>query len=363
MSNHPTKLIINLKAIVHNFNYYKSLVPSKTKIMVMVKGLSYGCGTHEVAQILEKNNVDYLGVAFTKEGLALRKAGINTKIIVMNPDDDVDEILKYNLEPTFFCFSKLKQFIGQLKSFPNANIPIHIKINTGMNRLGFNHNEVENLISILKEAKNYYVKSVFSHLAASDEEIHDSFTRQQISEFKKIVLNFENALPYKFTKHIANSLATERFPEASFDMVRIGIGLYGFSPFNQGKLLNVSTLKTKISQIRKVRKGETVGYNRKWVVDNDSEIAIIPIGYGDGINRKLSNGVGQVFVNKKQVSIIGNVCMDICMLDVTGINAKEDDDVIIFGDDYTANDVAKRLNTISYEVITGITERVERVYV
>jgi len=357
-----SKLIINLKAIVHNFNYYKSLVPKKTKIMVMVKAFSYGNAGHEIAKILQKKNIDYLGVAFSKEGVALRKAGIVTKIAVMNSDLDIENIIKYNLEPTFYSISKLKNFISQLKDYSEKKIPIHIKINTGMNRLGFNENEIKDLIELLKNAKSFFVQSVFSHLVASDEAVHDDFTREQILNFKKISTFIENALQYKFIKHIANSLGTERFPEASLDMVRIGIGLYGFSSSNQYKLMNVSTLKTKISQIRTVEKGETVGYNRKWKVEKESIIAIIPIGYGDGISRQLSNGVGQVLINKQQAPIVGNVCMDICMVDITNITANEGDEVIIFGDDYTANEIAKLLNTISYEIITGISERVKRVY-
>ncbi len=362
MLKHPTKLEINLKSLVHNLNYYKSLVPSETKMMAMVKAFSYGNGGYELAEILQQNNIDYFGVAFNKEGVKLRKSGITTKIAVMNPDSDISDIIEYNLEPTFFSISKLKYFISQLKDYSGKKIPVHLKFNTGMNRLGFSEHEKQDLLGILKSTEKVFVQSVFSHLSASDEAIHDDFTHEQIAKLTKICNTIEGDLPYKFMKHITNSLGVERFPEASFDMVRIGIGLYGFSSENQGKLKNVSTLKTEISQIRNVAKGETVGYNRKWKVNKESKIAIIPIGYGDGISRQLSNGVGEVLINKQKALIVGNVCMDICMLDITNINAKEGDEVIIFGDDYPADKLAEKLNTISYEIITAVSERVERVY-
>jgi len=363
LKKHRTVLEINLEAITHNFNYYKLLIPAKTKTMVMVKALSYGSGTHEIAGLLQHNGVDYLGVAFADEGVKLRKAGITTRIMVMNPDENsISDIINYQLEPEIYSFKVLDAFLNKLKTNSVKNLPIHIKIDTGMKRLGFCNFEIDKLINILNSNEFLHVQSVFSHLVATDEAEHDDFTKKQISTFTKVSTKISEALPYKFLKHILNTSGIERFPNAVFDMVRIGIGLYGFSANNKSKLMNVSTLKTRVSQVKYVAKGETIGYSRKWKAKQDSKIAIIPIGYADGLSRQLSNDVGQVLINNQKVPIVGNVCMDMCMIDITNVNAKEDDEVIIFGDNYTANEIAKKLNTIPYEIITGVSERVKRVY-
>jgi alanine racemase len=240
--------------------------------------------------------------------------------------------------------------------------PIHIKIDTGMKRLGFLSSEVDELISVLKKNPYVRVKSIFSHLAATDENYHDEFTNAQINCFKTISKKIAETLDYSIIRHILNSSGIERFPAASFEMVRLGIGLYGFSPANQDKLMNVSTLKTKISQIKTVKAGETVGYSRKGKAETDIVIAVVPVGYADGLSRTLSNGNGKMWINGKFAPIIGNVCMDMCMLNITEIEAKEGDGVIIFGDNYPADSIAKQLNTIPYEIITGISERVKRIY-
>lgn len=363
LKKHRTVLEINLEALVHNLNYYKSLIPAKTKTMAMVKALSYGSGTFEIANILQHHGVDYLGVAIADEGVKLRKAGITTRIMVMNPDENsISDIIDYQLEPEIYSFKILNSFLKKIKDFSTKKLPVHIKIDTGMKRLGFCDFEIEELANTLKDNNFIYAKSVFSHLVGTDETIHDDFTKNQISKFNNACKILSEKLDYKFTKHILNSSGIERFPNAVFDMVRIGIGLYGFSPNNNDKLQNVSTLKTRISQIKKVAKGETIGYSRKWTAKQDSTIAIIPIGYADGLNRQLSNEIGEVLINKQKTFIVGNICMDMCMIDITNINAKDDDEVIIFGDDYTANEIAKKLNTIPYEIITGISERVKRVY-
>ncbi len=360
---HQTVLEINLEAVRHNFNYYKSLISPETKTMVMVKALSYGSGTHEIASLLQHHGVNYLGVAFADEGVKLRKAGITKRIMVMNPDENsISNIIDYRLEPEIYNFKILNGFLNKLKDYSGTKLPIHIKIDTGMKRLGFCDFEIDELITLLKNTDLIYVKSVFSHLAAADEAEHDSFTKKQIEKYKEISNKFEYKLSYPFIKHIANTSGIERFPNAIFNMVRIGIGLYGFSANNSNKLMNVSTLKTRILQIKKVKKGESVGYSRKWVAKKDSKIAIIPIGYADGMSRQLSNGVGEVLINGKKSFIIGNVCMDMCMVDISHIYAKEDDAVIIFGDENPASDIAKKLNTIPYEIISGISERVKRVY-
>ncbi len=360
---HRTVLEINLEAIVHNLNYYKSLILPKTKTMVMVKALSYGSGTYEIANLLQHHGVDYLGVAIADEGVRLRKAGITTRIMVMNPDENsISDIVDYQLEPEIYSFKILNSFLNKLKDFSGKKLPVHIKIDTGMKRLGFCDYEINELADILKDYNFIYAKSVFSHLVGTDEAIHDDFTNLQISKFNDACKIISEKLDYNFTKHILNSSGIERFPNAVFDMVRIGIGLYGFSPNNNDKLQNVSTLKTRISQIKQVAKGETIGYSRKWTAKQDSKIAIIPIGYADGLSRQLSNEVGEVLVNGQKAFIVGNVCMDMCMIDITNINAKDDDEVIIFGNDYPASEIAKKLNSIPYEIITGVSERVKRVY-
>jgi len=363
LKKHRTVLEVNLEALTHNFNYYKSLLPPETKTMVMVKALSYGSGTSEIAELLQHHQVDYLGVAIADEGVSLRKSGITTKIMVMNPDENsISDIIDYKLEPEIYSFSILDTFLNKLDDYSGVKLPVHIKVDTGMKRLGFCDFEIDELLKKLQKTELLYVKSVFSHLAASDEAQHDDFTKQQILTFSEISNKFTNALDYHFIRHISNTSGIERFPQATFDMVRIGIGLYGFNGADDGKLMNVSTLKTRITQVKTVLKGETVGYGRKWTAKRKSKIAIIPIGYADGLSRQLSNEVGEVLINGQKALIIGNVCMDMCMIDITDLHAKEDDEVIIFGDEYPASEIAKKLNTISYEIITGVSERVKRVY-
>ncbi len=364
LKKHRTVLEINLEAITHNFNYFKSLLPPGTKTMVMVKALSYGSGTYEIAELLQYHHVDYLGVAIADEGVRLRKAGITTKIIVMNPEENsISDIINYQLEPEIYNFKILHAFINNTETYSGTGLPIHIKFDTGMNRLGFIADETNDLIKLLKQTKSVFVKSVFSHLAASDENEHDAFTKHQIELFQSLCNQLSESLNYKFIKHIANTSGIERFPEAVFDMVRIGIGLYGFNGINQNALMNVSTLKTKIIQIKSIKKGESVGYGRAWIAPKDSKIAIIPIGYADGFRRELSNGKGKVLIKGTLVPVVGRICMDMSMIDISSINADEDDELIIFGDAYPASELAKQLHTISYEIISGISERVKRIYI
>ncbi len=363
LKKHRTVLEINLEAITHNLNYYKSLVSPEIKTMVMVKAFSYGSGTYEIAGLLQHHHVDYLGVAFADEGVELRKSGITTPIMVMNPDSDsLSDIIDFKLEPEIYNFKIFDALIQKLDNHSGSPIPVHIKLDTGMKRLGFCDFDVEELICRLTKYEQIFVKSIFSHLVAADEPEHDGFTKEQINKFRNISDKIIENLKYPVLRHISNTSGIERFPEAVFDMVRIGIGLYGFSKNNNGKLMNVSTLKTRITQIKNVYKDETVGYGRKWKAKCNSKIAIIPIGYADGLSRQLSSGVGEVLINGQKVPIAGNVCMDLCMIDITGIDANEGDEVIIFGDEYPASEIAKKLNTIPYEIITGISERVKRVY-
>jgi len=364
---HETVLEINLNSLIHNLNYYRSLLKPSVKMMAMVKAFSYGSGSYEIANVLQYHLIDYLVVAYTDEGVELRKAGITTPIMVMNPEvQSFDMMIKCNLEPEIFSFRLLRLFEAAINNTKLADhpIPIHIKLDTGMHRLGFESNDLPELIKIIKANPKIEIKSVFSHLAGSDEPAHDDFTHEQIERFKEMSEKIIKEFKYPILRHILNSAGISRFREAQFEMVRLGIGLYGVGSdqAEQSLLQNVSTLKTNISQIKTIYKGDTVGYGRKWKANKDSLIAAIPIGYADGLNRKLGNGKGKVFVNGKFVPIIGNICMDICMIDITNISAMEGDEVLIFGDVYPISQLAEEMETIPYEVLTSVSRRVKRVY-
>lgn len=361
--SHRTVLEINLNAMVHNLNYFRSKLNPATKIMAMVKALSYGSGTFEIANVLQYQRVDYLGVAFADEGVALRKAGIKIPIIVMNPEQNsFDLMIEHQLEPEIYDFLVLHQFAIAIKDAGKKNYPVHLKLDTGMHRLGFVEEEINQLIDALKAANFIKVKSIFSHLAASDENIHDSFTIKQVQLFDAMSKKIRKALKYPVIRHIANSAGIERFPEAQFDMVRLGIGLYGISATNQEQLATVSTLKSTVIQTKQVKKDETIGYSRKARALDDMTIAIIPVGYADGLNRKLGNGLGKLFINGFLVPTVGNICMDMCMVDITGCNVHEGDEVIIFGKEQSVIDLANMLETIPYEIFTSVSSRVKRVY-
>lgn len=365
---HETVLEINLNAIVHNLNYFRAKIKSDTKIMAMVKAFSYGSGSFEIANILQFHRVDFLAVAYADEGIELRKAGITMPIMVMNPEEQsYDSMLQYNLEPEIYSFRVLNLFEETLKRSEHDSdhpIPIHIKLDTGMHRLGFDADEVNELIVRIKNNKHLTVKSVFSHLAASDESEHDDFTWQQIKRFNEMSEKIKSHFTYPIMKHILNSAGITRFPDAQFDMVRLGIGLYGIGAgtSEQSQLQNVSTLKTSISQIKNIPANETIGYSRKGITSRDTQIATVPIGYADGLSRKLSGGKGKMIVNGQYAPIIGNVCMDMCMIDITDINASENDEVIVFGEAYPITEVAKDVGTIPYEILTNVSRRVKRVY-
>ena len=360
---HRTVLEVNLNAIEQNLNFFRSKLRADTKIMAMVKAFSYGSGTFEIANLLQYQNIDYLATAYTDEGIELRKNQISLPIVIMNPEiSSFDLMIEYNLEPEIYNFRTLHAFANTLEKNNKRDYPIHIKLDTGMHRSGFDKNDIDELIKELKKHKNLKIKSIFSHLAASDEKIHDDFTQKQFSSFELMTSQITNEFDYPILRHILNSSGIERFPQNQYDMVRLGIGLYGVSPSKTNKLFNVSTLKSTIAQIRTVKKEETIGYGRKGKVDKDSKIATIPIGYADGLSRQLSNGVGKVLINNKFAPIIGNICMDICMIDITNINAEEGDEVIFFGNDYPISELAKQLNTIPYEILTSISNRVKRVY-
>ncbi len=365
---HETVLEINLNALVHNYNYYKSRVGPQTKIMVMVKAFSYGSGSFEIANVLQFHRTDYLAVAYADEGIELRKAGIRTPVMVMNPDEEsFDDIIKHSLEPEIYSFrvlGLLEKAIRRNIIPPNKPVKVHIKLDTGMHRLGFENKDIDKLLQRLHKNKYIYVQSVFSHLAASDDPAHDKFTNEQIVSFEEMSEKVVTNIDHPVLKHILNSAGILRFPEARFDMVRLGIGLYGVSnnKEEQKHLHNVSTLKSTISQIKGIKKGETVGYNRSWKAKKDMVIAIVPVGYADGLNRMLGNEKGRLFINKQQAHIVGDICMDMCMVDVTNIKAKEGDEVIVFGKEYPISKLAEDLKTIPYEVLTSISRRVKRVY-
>jgi alanine racemase len=360
---HGTVLEINLNALIHNLNIFRSVLNPGTRIMVMVKAFSYGSGSWEIASALEYQKVDYLSVAFSDEGIALRKAGISLPILVMNPDiSSFGPMIDHNLEPELYNFRSLTNCEQVIRKQNVVRYPVHIKLDTGMHRLGFSEQELDSLADFLKAHDNLEIKSVFSHLAAAEDPAHDNFTRKQIKLFERMSAKLISLFPYKIYRHLLNSAGIERFPEAQFDMVRLGIGLYGISASDRNDLRSVSTLRSVISQIRNVKKGESVGYNRGSIEQYDRTIGIIPIGYADGIDRRLGNGNGKFYLNNIPVPVIGNICMDICFIDITGIQAEEGDGVIIFGESFPVWQMAKSAGTITYEILTGISGRVQRVY-
>lgn len=360
---HQTTLEVDLNALIHNVNYFRSHLKPETKVMSMVKAYAYGSGDIEVAKTLQHHNCDYLAVAVADEGADLRNEGIHIPIVVMNPEIGAfGKIFEYKLEPEIYSFRLLDAFLKEAEKQGLTNYPVHIKINTGMNRLGFDLPEIDALISKLQTQKTLLVRSVFSHLVGSDEARLDDFTETQVQRFLSVTEKFENAFSYKIMKHILNSAGIERFSQYQFDMVRLGIGHYGMSSVDNALLEEVCTLKTTILQIRNVPATETVSYCRNGKLKKDSVIGAIPIGYADGYDRKLGNGVGRVLVNGQVAPIVGNVCMDVCMIDLTGIPAQEGDTVVLFGKGNSINEVAKSLQTIPYEVLTGISRRVKRVY-
>ena len=363
--SHQTVLEINLNAITHNYKVYQQQLNTGVKMMAMVKAFSYGSGSFEIANLLQFQKTDYLAVAYADEGVELRKAGIALPIMVMNAEESTfDMLVQYNLEPELYSFSILNAFGNYLKQSAIANYPVHLKLDTGMHRLGFEAADVDELCIKLKASGQFKIQTVFSHLAASDNPAHDDFTKQQVSLFSQACKKLKKNLPYPFIKHIANTSAIHRHKKFQFDMIRLGIGLYGVdsNPAMQQQLKNVSTLKTTIAQIKKIKAGESVGYNRSSVAHENSVIATVRIGYADGYPRLLSNGVGKMLVNGKLVPVIGNVCMDMTMLDVTGIDVNEGDEVIVFGEALPVNDLARWAGTIAYEILTGISQRVKRVY-
>jgi alanine racemase len=362
---HETVLEINLNAISDNYNFYKSKLKPQTKMMVMVKAFSYGNGGFEIAKLLTHHKVDYLGVAFADEGITLRNNGIDVPIMVLNPEStSYSAIIQNQLEPEIYSIKGLNSFLKLAEQKNLKEYPIHIKLDTGMHRLGFEEETIDELIAKLKDNKTVEVKSILSHLSASDDMKFIDFTLSQIKLFEKLSSKLITELQINPIRHILNTSGISNFPQAQYDMVRLGIGLYGVSndEEEQKYLQNVGTLKSVISQIRTIEKGESVGYSRRFIADKQTKIATIPIGYADGISRHWGNGNGYVLIKNKAATIVGSICMDMLMVDVSEIECYEGNEVIIFGENLSITLIAKKLNTIPYEIMTAISQRVKRVF-
>jgi alanine racemase len=360
---HGTVLEINLDAITHNLNYYRNKIGQDTKLMVMVKALAYGSG-NEVAAWLQYHRVDYLTVAYPDEGIALRQNGIILPIMVMNADpESYSTLFEYNLEPEIYSFRVLEAYLNAKRLWDKGG-KIHLKLDTGMHRLGFEEADIPELIEILNQHSSVEVASIFSHLVGADASEHNAFSLQQISTFERVSSEVIKGIGYKPLRHICNTAGIIRFPEARYDMVRLGIGMYGVesSGLESEALATVTTLKTTISQIKLLKQGETVGYSRKGVLERDSKIATIAIGYADGYDRGFGRGNAEVMVDGTLCKTVGNICMDMTMIDVTQVDCKEGDEVIIFGENPSISALAEKIDTIPYEILTGVSERVKRVF-
>ena len=359
-----TILEIDLKALKHNFEYLKSKLKSNTKFLAVVKAFAYGNEANEIASYLQDLDVDYFAVAYTSEGIALRDAGITKPILVLHPlPISFKLLIERCLEPSLYNEKVLNEFIEVAKTEKQTNYPIHLKFNTGLNRLGFSENDIVPIHSKLCKSSAVKIKSIFSHLAASEDLNEDNYTKGQISSFKNITEKFVAIFGYKPLLHLCNTSGILNYPEAHLDMVRSGIGLYGFgnSDKENKNFKPIASLKSVISQIHHISKGETVGYNRAFKSEASQKTATLPIGHADGIGRQYGNGKGYVIINNQKAPIVGNVCMDMIMVNVTGIDCKEGDEVIIFDANHTANNLAQSANTISYELITSISQRVKRI--
>lgn len=360
---HQTVLEINLDAISHNLNEFRSHLNPGTRIMAMVKAFAYGAGPAEISELLEYHRVSYLAVAYADEGVELRNAGVSLPIMIMNPDPSASElIIKYSLEPEIYSLSSLNQFLSVASRHGLISYPVHIKIDTGMHRLGFMPEEVETLAGIIKDNEVIHVVSVFSHLAGSEDPALDEFTHKQVKIFLEASKRINEVTGYTFLRHILNSSGIARFPQYQFEMVRPGIGIYGVGHFEGLNLRTAGRFKTRISQIKKIIHGEPVGYGCADVSDKDRTIAILPVGYADGFNRKLGNRNGTLYIKGEKVPVIGNVCMDMCMADITGLNVDAGDEAEIFGEKISIDEIAAKCQTIPYEILTSIPRRVKRVF-
>lgn len=365
LKKHTTYVEIDLTAVRSNLEVFRTMLAPETKLLAMVKAQSYGSGIEKMGDFLQKQGVDYLGVAYADEGIELRKQGIDLPILVMNTEEEgFEDCIRYQLEPAIFTLRQLDGFIRELILHGRSNYPIHLKLDTGMRRLGFDVKELGQVCDILKAQPEVYVKSVYSHLADADNRRDKRFTQHQIAQFTHACDQLQQRLNYSFLRHILNSEGVSNYPEAQFDMVRLGIGMYGISsnPAVKRKLQPVISWITAVSQVKRLKKGESVGYGRSFVAQTPLEIAILPVGYADGYRRSLSNGKGLVYINGKSCPVVGRVCMDMIMVDVTDKKVKEGDRVELIGKHYSIEKMAEAMSTIAYEVMTGISRRVNRVY-
>ena len=359
--SHTTVLEVDLDALAGNFNILRNRVPKGTRLAVMVKAFSYGSGAGEIAAQLQYSGADYLMVAYADEGVELRSKGITVPIAVMNPEPEAfDQMIEFSLEPEIYSLTLLRDFESVLARNGVEDYPVHLKLNTGMNRSGLDKADIPELLRFMQGRRTVMLRSMFSHLAVADEPSEDEFTLGQIRLFEEMTGMVQPHFPYKILRHILNSAGIERFPQYAFDMVRMGIGLYGIGQLPG--LRPVSTFKTHIASIRRITPDQTVGYGRKGRVSRVSDVAVIPVGYADGLDRHLSCGVGQMMVRGRRVPVLGNICMDACMLDVTGSGAQVGDEVEIFGHNIPVTELSDKLGTIPYEVLTSVSRRVKRVY-
>ena len=370
---HETILEVNLQAVVDNLNHFRSFLRPETKMVCMIKADAYGAGAIEIAKTLQDHRVDYLAVAVADEGVALRKAGIKANIMVMNPEmSSFKTLFDYDLEPEVYSFRLMDALIRAARKEGITSWPVHIKLDTGMHRLGFDpKDDMDELVDRLTHQSAIIPRSVFSHFVGSDSDEFDDFSSRQFALFDEGSRKLQAAFSHKILRHIDNSAGIEHFPDRQLDMCRLGIGLYGVEPYMPNTyhlsptthhLKPVSTLKTTILQLRHVKKGDSIGYSRRTILDRDSVIAAIPIGYADGLNRRLGNRHGYCMVNGKKADYVGNICMDVAMVDVTGIDCKEGDMVEIFGNQLPVTVLSDIMETIPYEVLTGVSNRVKRVY-
>ncbi|AUC21280.1 MULTISPECIES: alanine racemase [Polaribacter] len=362
MNNHVTVLEIDGDALLHNLNYFKGKLQPETKILAVVKAFAYGSDAAQIAKFLE-DKVDYFAVAYVHEGIALREAGVESPILVLHPHtQNLQSVVDYRLEPCLYNFKIFNAFLKLSDEIPLMNYPVHIKFNTGLNRLGFWHTDIPNIIADLKETTHVKVASLFSHLAASEDLEEQDFTINQINNFAYIAQQFYKHLGYEPMLHILNTSGVINYPKAQFNMVRIGIGLYGFGNDEKetAQLKNTHNLKSIISQIHIIEPGETVGYNRAYTAKRQSKTATIPIGHADGLSRRLGNKKGYVLINNQKAPIIGNVCMDMIMVDITKIDCAEGDEVIIFNNQEMIQHIADVSETIPYETLTAISQRVNK---
>jgi Alr-MurF fusion protein len=360
---HQTVLEVSLDAVSHNLNEFRRFLEPSTRIMAMVKAFAYGAGSAEIASLMEYHRASYLAVAYVDEGVELRNAGVTLPVMVMNPDPSASEIMiRYNLEPEIYSFSSLERFAGVASRHGVLGYPVHIKIDTGMHRLGFMPEEVVELTARIMATGSIRIISVFSHLAASEDTAFDYFTHRQAETLLEASRQISGAVGYPFLRHLLNSSGIVRFPQYQFEMVRPGIGIYGAGHFEGLSLMTAGRFKTRISQVKRVRAGEPVGYGCADVSDQDRLIAVLPVGYADGLNRKLGNGNGCLFIRGSRVPLTGNICMDMCMADVSGLNAGTGDEAEIFGENISIDEVAHKCQTITYEILTSIPSRVKRVF-